>query len=636
MEGENKYTEQVNRERDLLFENAAKRFTPEEMETLQDAYGFAEEAHSTQWRKGGEPYITHPIAVARIVSEELLLGINPVVAALLHDVVEDTPHTIDEIKERYGSDVAFLVDVLTKKKREKYETSKQVDNFQQMLNSIHYDIRALLIKLSDRLHNMRTLKSMAAEKQIKIAGETDYFYAPLANRLGLYKIKSELENLSLKYRSPHEYEDVERQLNEYAERHAKAADEWMEPIKKKLEDNHIKATVTCDKRSVYSIWSKMQEKNISFKEVEHIRIVHITFYNWQEIGITEKRQALRIYSILTDLYVEKPGSLTNYIDTPKENGYHSLHCKLMGNEGRWMEVHIQSSTMQMMSNYGCLIGHEGGVEGWISKFREVLKDIAFHGKDSGFIENVKRTFYSDDIVVFAPDGRHITMPKGATALDFAYEIHSKIGNHAKYAIINDKLSSIFTELQHGDRVKVGTATDTHPTPEWLNHAISYKALQRVRQYLRKELKNVDPEKFRYRLCKVCEPLPGDEVVGFHTDNDLIMIHKCNCEIAISEAAQQGDIIESVELSVSPRCVYPVTIIIKAVNRDGFLLDLITEISQKYKLSIERIRSITTDEIIDCTIVIYVHSINELKQVEDGIRQMKNIYEIRHITHAMKV
>ena len=191
-------------------------------------------------------------------------------------------------------------------------------------------------------------------------------------------------------------------------------------------------------------------------------------------------------------------------------------------------------------------------------------------------------------------------------------------------------------MQHGDRVKIGTSDDTHPNPDWLNHAVSYKALQRVRQYLRKELKNVDPEKFKYHLCKVCEPLPGDEVVGFHTDNDQIMIHKCNCEIAISEAAQQGDIIESVELPVSPRCVYPVTIIIKAVNRDGFLLDLITEISKKYKLSIERIRSITTDEIIDCTIVIYVHSINELKQVEDGIRQMKNIYEISHVTHAMKV
>lgn len=634
MEYEAGYTEQVNSERDSFFENAAKRFTPEEMEKLRDAFAFAEDAHAKQRRKGGEPYITHPIAVARIVSEELSLGVNPVVAALLHDVVEDTPHTIEEIKERYGEDVAFLVDILTKKKREKYETSKQVDNFQQMLNSIHYDIRALLIKLSDRLHNMRTLKSMKPEKQIKIAGETDYFYAPLANRLGLYKIKSELENLSLKYRSPHEYAYVEEQINDYVKRHAKAAEEWLEPIRKRLIENNIKATVTCDKRSVYSIWRRMHEKNISFKEVEHIRIVHITFENWQELGLSEKRMALRIYSILTDLYVEKPGSLNNYIDTPKENGYHSLHCKLMGNEGRWMEVHIQSDIMLQRSNFGCLVEREKGVEGWIEKFRNVLKDIAYHGKEGGFIECVVRTFYSDDIVVFAPDGKMVTMPRGATALDYAYEIHTKLGNHAKYAIINDKLSSIFTVLQHGDRVKIGTDDETHPHPSWMNRVISYKAQQCIRMYLRREISIADKDKARYIICRECEPLPGDEVIGFHHCDDTTTIHKCNCPIAISEAAQQGDIIEHVDFPVNPRCVHPVTIIIKAVNRNGFLLDLISEISQKYNLSIERIKSITTDEIIDCTIVIYVHSINELKKVEDGIRQMKNIYEVRHITHAV--
>ncbi|MEG1998582.1 MAG: TGS domain-containing protein, partial [Bacteroidales bacterium] len=499
---------------------------------------------------------------------------------------------------------------------------------------IHYDIRALLIKLADRLHNMRTLKSMKPEKQIKIAGETDYFYAPLANRLGLYKIKSELENLSLKYRSPHEYSYVEEQINNYVERHAKAAEEWLKPIIERLIENGIKATVTCDKRSVYSIWRRMQEKNISFKEVEHIRIVNITFENWQELELTEKRQALRIYSILTDLYTEKPGSLNNYIDTPKENGYHSLHSKLMGNEGRWMEVHIQSSLMLKISNFGCLVEREKSVEGWIEKFRNVLKDIAYHGKEGGFIECVIRTFYNDDIIVFAPDGKMITMPRGATALDYAYEIHSKIGNHAKYAIINDKLSSVFTELQHGDRVKIGTDEEVHPIPSWLNRVISYKAQQRIQQYLRRETSNSDKEKACYILCKKCEPLPGDEVIGFHHSDNTITIHKCNCPVAISEAAQQGDIIENVEFPVTQRCVHPITIMIKAVNRNGFLLELITEISQKYNFSIERIKSITTDEIIDCTVVIYVHSINELKKVEDGIRQMKNIYEVRHITHAV--
>ena len=634
MECYEKYRDMVRNQRDTFFANAAKRFSEEEMSLIRKGFAFAEMAHINQKRKAGDPYITHPLAVASIVCDELKLGVNPIIAALLHDVVEDTNHTIDEIKAGFGSDIAFLVDVLTKKKRDKYETSKQVDNFQQMLNSIHYDIRALLIKLADRLHNMRTLKSMKPEKQIKIAGETDYFYAPLANRLGLYKVKSELENLSLQYRSPHEYEDIKKQIDNYAEAHASAARKWIRKIEERLEENGIKAQIDCDKRTVYSIWSKMHSKNISFKEVEHIRVINITFENWEELGLTEKRLALRIYSILTDLYIEKPGSLNNYIDTPKENGYHSLHCKLMGNEGRWMEVHIQSTSMRERSYYGCLVERETGVEGWIAKFRDILKDISFHGKESGFsIESVIRTFYNDDIVVFSPNGTQFILPSGASALDFAYEIHSNIGEHAQYAIINDKLKSIFTKLQHGDRVRIGSETSHHPKEFWLDHVVTYKAIQYIKQYLRREKAKKGEVGTQYILCPNCEPLPGDEVIGFRHDDNTVTIHKCNCPTAISVAAQQGDIIENVSLYPSEK-TYPVTIFIKAVNRDGFLLDLITEISQKNLLSIESIKSTTEDDIIDCIIVFYVHSINELKDVEEDIRGMKNIYEVRHITHAI--
>ncbi len=634
MECYEKYRDMVRNQRDTFFANAAKRFSEEEMSLIRKGFAFAEMAHINQKRKAGDPYITHPLAVASIVCDELKLGVNPIIAALLHDVVEDTNHTIEEIKAGFGSDIAFLVDVLTKKKRDKYETSKQVDNFQQMLNSIHYDIRALLIKLADRLHNMRTLKSMKPEKQIKIAGETDYFYAPLANRLGLYKVKSELENLSLQYRSPHEYEDIKKLIDNYAEAHASAARKWIRKIEERLEENGIKAQIDCDKRTVYSIWSKMHSKNISFKEVEHIRVINITFENWEELGLTEKRLALRIYSILTDLYIEKPGSLNNYIDTPKENGYHSLHCKLMGNEGRWMEVHIQSTSMRERSYYGCLVERETGVEGWIAKFRDILKDISFHGKESGFsIESVIRTFYNDDIVVFSPNGTQFILPSGASALDFAYEIHSNIGEHAQYAIINDKLKSIFTKLQHGDRVRIGSETSHHPKEFWLDHVVTYKAIQYIKQYLRREKAKKGEVGTQYILCPNCEPLPGDEVIGFRHDDNTVTIHKCNCPTAISVAAQQGDIIENVSLYPSEK-TYPVTIFIKAVNRDGFLLDLITEISQKNLLSIESIKSTTEDDIIDCIIVFYVHSINELKDVEEDIRGMKNIYEVRHITHAV--
>lgn len=619
--------------RDRFFNEAAQHRSQEDMERIRKAYFFAEEAHKDQKRKNGEPYITHPIAVARIVSEDLKLGTNPVVAALLHDVVEDTPHSLDEIRHHFGEDVAFLVGVVTKKKTEHRTSSKQVENFKQMLDSIHYDIRALLVKLADRLHNMRTLKSMKPEKQMKIAGETDFFYAPLANRLGLYLVKSELENLSLKYRSPHEYEKIEQLINAYVDEHQEAAERWMQPIREAMAANCIRGTVTCDKRSVYSIWRKMKEKHITFREVEHIRIVHITYDNWKELGSTEKRQALGIYSLLTDLYTEKPLSVSNYLDIPKENGYRSLHCKLMGNEGRWMEVHIQSSEMRRHSNYGCLIEREKSVENWIAKFKGVLRDIALHNQqETEFMKDVVTTFYPDDIYVFTNEGRRITMPKDSTALDFAYEIAPEIGEKAKYAIINDKLCSIKTVLRRGDRVKIGTDKETFPRQEWLDYVKTYKANFCIRQYL--HAAKLEKKPSPYILCRQCNPLPGDEVVGFHEPNGKIYVHKCNCPKSISLSAQQGDIIEHVDLSVLGHQHYPVSLAVKGVDRDRFLQDLIEEISGKLKLSIKKIESDAEDEIVNCRLDLYVHSVQELNKVEEDLKQIQGIHEVKLLGHRL--
>lgn len=623
------YQKLVESQRDRLFESVSERFTPKEAELIRDAYFFAEKAHAPQSRKGGEPYITHPLAVASIVNEELRLGPNPIIASLLHDVVEDTHHTIEEVYQHYGEDVALLVQTVTKKKKERYDTSLQVDNFQQMLNSIHYDIRALLIKLADRLHNMRTLKSMPPLKQLKTAGETDYFYAPLANRLGLYKIKTELENLSLQYRSPHEYEEIKRQINEYASVHAEAAERWLQPIRDLLADNGIEAKVTCDKRSVYSIWRKMQTSNLSFKEVEHIRVVHIVFENQQDSLLSEKDQILHIYSLITRLYIEKPSSVINYLDAPKENAYRSLHCKLMGNEGRWMEVHIQSEEMRRISNYGCLVERETGVENWIAKFRLVLKDIAYRGKDNVFIEDVVTAFYYDDIVVFAPDGRPVTMPKDSTALDFAYEIHTRLGEKAKYAIVNDKLCPLKTTLHRGDRVLIGTDDDAHPEKEWLKFVKTYKANRSIRQYIQKA-KQDSPQLPPYVFCRDCRPLPGDEVIGFCEKDGTIHVHKSNCSNAISLSAKYGDIIENVDLKPFEKFKYPVSISIRGVNRDRLLYDLVNEISNRLNLSIESISIASKDEIVESNITLSVHSAAELNKVINDISNMKNIHEVRQV------
>ena len=621
------YQQLVESQRDKLFEAVSKRFNPEEAERIRDAYFFAEKAHAPDIRQSGEPYIIHPIAVASIVTNELGLGVNSIIAALLHDVIEDTPATPEDVRQRYGDDVTSLVGVVTKEKKETYVTSKQVDNFRQMLNSIQYDIRALLIKLADRLHNMRTLKSMSPEKQIKTASETDYFYAPLANRLGLREIKTELENLSLKFRSPHEYEVIKRKIDEYANAHAEAAEQWLQPIRDLLEKKGIRASVSCDKRSVYSICRKMQKDNLSFNEVEHIRIVHITYEYRRDGRLTEKDEALKIYSLLTELYIEKPTSLNNYLDAPKENAYRSLHCKLMGNEGRWMEVHIQSDEMLRTSTYGCLVERETGVESWIAKFRSILKDIADKGKDNAFIEDVISTFYYDDIVVFSPKGLPFTMPKDATALDFAYEIHTHIGDKAKYAIINDKLRSLKTILHRGDRVFIGTEDNVQPKQEWLEFVKTYKANRCIRQYLQKS-KQEDTKLPPYTFCPICCPLPGDEAVGFREEDGLVHVHKSNCYNAISLSAKHGDIIENVDLTPFETLKYPVSINIKGVNRDKFLFDLIDDISNRLNLSIECLSSSSKDEIVDCNITLYVHSAMELHTLFTDISRMKNVHHIR--------
>ena len=609
-----------------LFDCVSKRgFTSEEINRVHRAYDLAEEAHRPQRRKSGEPYILHPIAVAMIVANEIGLGANPICAALLHDVVEDTDHTVKEIREMFGEDVAMLVNVVTKRKADKYETSLQVDNYKQMLQSIHYDIRALLLKLADRLHNMRTLKSMLPHKQLKIASETDYFYAPLAHRLGLYKVKTELENLSFRYRQPNEYNEVKEYITHYVADHAAAAEAWMQPIRDLLAERGIKATVVCEPRSAYSIWAKMREDSISLREVEHIRIVHIVYENWEAMGMNEKEMALFIYSIITGLYTEKPSSMNSYLDVSKDNNYRSLHCKLMGNEGRWMEVHIASTEMMKVSNRGCLVEREHNVERWIDNFRKVLKELAEQQGKSGFMEDVRSTFYEDDIYVFTPKGKMIVLPKGATAIDFAFEIHNKVGEQMKFAVINDKLCSVKTLLQKGDRVRIGTDEVSSIDESWLDHVITYKARAGIRKYL-----NHHPHKEdNLVLCPICKPIFGDEVIGFRLPDGRTEVHQCHCRKAIEKAAQAGDSIESkVDMTEFEQMAYPIHIHVKSVNKDQLLLTIISLVSERMGLSLGNLQSTIVDDIVSTDFEVYVHSHSEIQELKDAIAALPNVYGLR--------
>jgi len=606
-----------------VFSEMDKRVSTEDMVRIQEAYELAREAHAEQKRKTGEPYIIHPIAVATIVAEELKLGANPVIAAFLHDVVEDTDYTMDDIRQRFGDDVAFLVSVVTKKSTGKYEISKQVDNYKQMLNSIHYDIRALLVKLADRLHNMRTLSSMRPDKQMKIAGETDFFYAPLANRLGLYNVKIELENLSFRYRCPHEYELIAGLIQKDKESRKERLDAFTAKIREVLAKDGIEVEVKTIYRAPYSIWRKMRKSGDDFNHIPFRHFVEVMFRCEEEQQ--EKDMTLRIYSRLTDVFNEKPCGIINYIDSPKENGYQSFHVQLLSDFGCWEEVHISSERMVRASQLGVVAERrEENVRRWIEKFRTVLKDMEFHQKEGDYIENVVTTFYNDDILVFTPKGMPVNLPKKATALDFAFEIHSHIGEHAHYARVNGQLASVKTELHRGDIVEIVTNPDIHPKQDWTDHVLTYKAKGFLKRYFAKR------EKPTYHFCSHCQPIPGEEVVGFKEADGTISVHKRNCPIAIGLASQQGDSIVSVDYNETQDALYPVAILILAIDRFHLLSDMINCITNDLHLSMESISTTTTDCIVHCTIRFGVHSIVELQTIIAHISAIKGVEEVKKL------
>ena len=604
-----------------VFYVMGKRVATEDLNRISEAFEFARMAHEGQMRKSGAPFIAHPVAVAMIVAEELKLGANPVIAAFLHDVVEDTDYTIDDIRQRFGDDVAFLVSVVTKNSNGHYEVSKQVDNYKQMLNSIHYDIRALLIKLADRLHNMRTLGSMPPNKQMKIAGETDFFYAPLANRLGLYPIKIELENLSFRYRCPHEYEEIARLIHRDELRHEARLHGFTDKVREVLRKVGIDAQVYVEFRPPYSIWRKMQKTGDDFNHIAFRHVVNIVFA-CHDVEM-EKDMVLRVYACLTSVFCEKPCGIVNYLDVCKENGYQSFHVQLLSDFGNWEEVHICSERMARNNQIGVVAERkEDTVRLWIEKFRSVLKDLEFHQKDSDFIVDVSRAFYNDNIMVFTPKGKVVNLPKGASALDFAFEIHSDIGEHAHYARVNGQLCTIKTKLQRGDIVEIGVNPETEPDVSWNDSVLSYKAKGFLKKYFAKK------EMPQFHFCPHCHPIPGEEVIGFLEKDGTTTVHKRNCPVAIQLASKQGDSIVSVDYQEQPNMLYPVSIQILAVDRHHLLSDMINCITQELNLSIDALSTVTVDCIVNCTIKFGVHSFGELQKIISHISAINGIEEVK--------
>ena len=465
----------------------------EDWNFIKRAFFLAKEAHQGVRRRSGEPYFLHPIAVAQIVVDEIGLGVKSVVASLLHDVVEDTDYTTEDMEHIFGHKIATMVDGLTKMSGVfNADTSRQAEYFRKVLLTLSDDVRVILIKIADRLHNMRTLGSMPQNKQIKITGETIYLFAPLAYRLGLYAIKSELENLCMKYRFPKEYEEINRQISESSAAREEYIRKFNAPIIEALDKNGIKYEITGRVKSVYSIWTKMVQKQIPFSEIYDLFAIRIVF---QPLDFpSEKTQCWQIYSSITDIYTPKPDRLRDWISMPKANGYEALHSTVMGPDGVWVEVQIRTQRMDEIAERGfaahwkykhATISHdEDEFDKWLKMIRTALDSPTQNAVD--FLDNFKLSLYTSEIPVFTPKGESRRLPYGATALDFAYDIHTKIGNSAIGAKINHKIMPITTPLNSGDQVEIITAESARPKAEWLEHAFTTKAKQAIKNFLKRE------------------------------------------------------------------------------------------------------------------------------------------------------
>lgn len=699
----------------------------EDWNFIKRAFFLAKEAHQGVRRRSGEPYLLHPIAVAKIVIEEIGLGVKSVVASLLHDVVEDTEYTVEDIERIFGAKIASMVDGLTKMSGVfNADTSEQAEYFRKVLLTLSDDVRVILIKIADRLHNMRTLGYMPKNKQIKITGETIYLFAPLAYRLGLYPIKSELEDLCMKYRFPEEYEEISRKLQDTESERQEYIDKFCAPIKEILDGNNIRYEISGRIKSIYSIWTKMQRKQIPFEEIYDLFAIRIVF---QALPFpSEKTQCWQIYSSITDLYAPKPDRLRDWISMPKANGYEALHSTVMGPDGVWVEVQIRTQRMEDIAERGfaahwkykqaTLSQNDDAFDSWLKKIRDALNSPNENAVE--FLDNFKLSLYTSEIAVFTPKGEQRRLPFGATALDFAYDIHTKIGNKAIGAKINHKIEPVTKQIKSGDQIEIITADNSKPKAEWLDIVTTTKAKQAITSFLKRERQNniergmavfeeqlgrfgitlsgrvlrkvlpayecVNKDEFyskvgagiikldnlekvlksnstskilkfwklwrdtneddftvgnteshyaeksgigedEFVIASCCNPLPGDNVVGFRDNaTGKIIVHKSTCDELNRLASQFGKNIikDQIKWSQHKAVSYLSTIELRGIDRMGLLLDISHIVSEDFSINIREVCIRSHDGIFEGSISVYVQDADSLNALMDKFRHVKGI------------
>jgi GTP diphosphokinase / guanosine-3',5'-bis(diphosphate) 3'-diphosphatase len=519
--------------------------TNEQKKLIRSAFDLALDAHKDMRRKSGEPYIYHPIAVAKIAASEIGLGTTSIVCALIHDVVEDSNYTLLDIKRKFGEKIAKIVDGLTKIQEVFDHTdSMQAENFRKMLLTLSDDVRVILVKLCDRLHNMRTLESMSRKNQLKISSETLFLYAPLAHRLGLYNVKSELEDLAIKYTQRDAYKEISQKLNAKKAARDRYIKKFIEPLRERLDEAGLVYEIKGRPKSIYSILKKMNNQGIPFEQVYDLFAIRIIVDSKPE---KEKADCWTAYSVVTDQYKPNPQRTRDWITTPKSNGYESLHSTVMANDGKWVEVQIRTKRMDEIAEKGYAAhwkyknsmdgisqSKSEGVDGWLSRIKEVLENPSSNALE--FLDDFKLQLIHDEIFVFTPGGDLKKLPVGATALDFAFEIHTEVGNKCIGAKLNNKLVPISHVLTNGDQVEILTSEKQHPKEEWLNSVVTGKAIARIRNYLR-EHKRIAAEEGKEILKKKF----SKEKITFNDDNvqKIVKFFKIQSQLDLYYNIQKG-------------------------------------------------------------------------------------------------
>lgn len=715
------------------------------VEIIERAYAFAKEAHSGIRRRSGEPYILHPIAVAKIASQEIGLGSTSICAALLHDVVEDTDYTVEDIEQNFGKKIAQLVAGLTKISGGIFgdKASAQAENFRKLLLTMSEDIRVVLIKMADRLHNMRTLGSMAPNKQYKIAGETLYIYAPLAHRLGLFEIKTELENLSFKYEHPEAFERISRQIADSEKNRTDIYNDFAAPIRERLDAMGLKYDAKARVKSVYSIWNKMETKHIPFEEVYDLYAARIIFDC--DDPAKEKSICWQIYAAITDIYRLHPDRTRDWISNPKANGYQALHLTVMGPDGNWVEVQIRSRRMDEIAEKGFAahwkykVGEgdeESELNAWLHTIKDILADPEPNALD--FLDTLKLNLFSSEIVVFTPSGELMTLPKDSTVLDVAFNLHTQIGCHCIAGKVNHRLVPLSQQLNSGDQVEVLTSQSQQPKPEWADFLATAKGKTRLRKALRAlqqpsiakgkqmfeqflrdngikddnvaitkvmglykaktredfyyllgneeialndyviktlrkessktkrlllkligmgdkdEPKPAEPAgkqkvntketyilhydengaaNFRFADC--CNPIPGDDVLGYIDDDGEVVVHNLDCPRASVLKASYGPRIVATRWAVDGGR-FLAHIRIEGIDRQGILHELISLISTHLSLDIRALDIRAEKEVFTCDLSLLVSDVNGVNELCAKVRKIPGIQKATRINALLSV